>query len=184
MIYRNIIKTYTFVMKKIFFIITFTIILTNFVTAQNKNDQVKFPLKKSDYITNVKKKVDSSWTYGKDEINFNDYSERIIKAEEERTKSYIANLKATLPETAFLLDPGAFWLSSIIILVTGTMFVMWLGEKITDRGIGNGISLLIMIGIIAGLPQSLMQEFVSALGSAGGGLVIFLVEMLALLFVI
>ncbi|MBT3621811.1 MAG: preprotein translocase subunit SecY, partial [Flavobacteriales bacterium] len=97
---------------------------------------------------------------------------------------YIANLKATLPETAFLLDPGAFWLSSIIILVTGTMFVMWLGEKITDRGIGNGISLLIMIGIIAGLPQSLMQEFVSALGSAGGGLVIFLVEMLALLFVI
>ncbi len=56
MIYRNIIKTYTFVMKKIFFIITFTIILTNFVTAQNKNDQVKFPLKKTDYITNVKKK--------------------------------------------------------------------------------------------------------------------------------
>ena len=49
-----------------------------------------------------------------------------------------------------------------IILVTGTMFVMWLGEKITDRGIGNGISLLIMIGIIAGLPQSLMQEFVSS----------------------
>ena len=75
-------------------------------------------------------------------------------------------------------------MSSIIILVTGTMFVMWLGEKITDRGIGNGISLLIMIGIIAGLPQSLMQEFVSALGSAGGGLVMFLVEMLALLFVI
>ena len=53
-------------------------------------------LKKSDYITNVKKKVDSSWTYGKDEINFNDYSERIIKAEEERTKSYIANLKVAL----------------------------------------------------------------------------------------
>jgi len=62
--------------------------------------------------------------------------------------------------------------------------VMWLGEKITDRGIGNGISLLIMIGIIAGLPQSLMQEFVAALGSAGGGLVIFMVEMLALLIVI
>ena len=65
------------------------------------------------------------------------------------------------------------------------MFVMWLGEKITDRGVGNGISLLIMIGIIAGLPQSLMQEFVwRSLGSAGGGLVFFLVEMLALLFVI
>ena len=82
---------------------------------------------------------------------------------------YIANLKATLPDSAFLLNPGTFWMSSIIILVTGTMFVMWLGEKITDRGIGNGISLLIMIGIIASFPQSLMQEFVSALGSAGGG---------------
>ena len=68
---------------------------------------------------------------------------------------YIANLKATLPPEAFLLSPGIFWLSSIIVLVTGTMFVMWLGEKITDRGIGNGISLLIMIGIIAYFPQSL-----------------------------
>ena len=97
---------------------------------------------------------------------------------------YIANLKATLPDSAFLLAPGTFWMSSIIILVTGTMFVMWLGEKITDRGIGNGISLLIMIGIIAVLPQSLMQEFVSALGSTGGGLVIFMVEMLTLLIVI
>ena len=97
---------------------------------------------------------------------------------------YIANLQATLPETAFLLSPGIFWFSSIVILVTGTMFVMWLGEKITDRGIGNGISLLIMIGIIATFPQSLMQEFVAALGSAGGGLVVFLVEMLILLIVI
>ena len=97
---------------------------------------------------------------------------------------YIANLKATLPESAFLLPAGAFWFSSIILLVTGTMFVMWLGEKITDRVIGNGISLIIMAGIIAGLPQSLMQEFVSALGSTGGGLVIFMVEILALLIVI
>ncbi len=97
---------------------------------------------------------------------------------------YIANLKSTLPDTAFLLSPGIFWFSSIVILVTGTMFVMWLGEKITDRGIGNGISLLIMIGIIASLPQSLMQEFVSALGSTGGGMVVFMVEMLALLIVI
>ena len=83
-----------------------------------------------------------------------------------------------------MLPAGAFWFSSIILLVTGTMFVMWLGEKITDRGIGNGISLIIMAGIIAGLPQSLMQEFVSALGSTGGGLVIFMVEILALLIVI
>ena len=97
---------------------------------------------------------------------------------------YIANLKATLPAEAFLLSPGIFWISSIIVLVTGTMFVMWLGEKITDRGIGNGISLLIMIGIIAYLPQSLMMELASGLEDQGGGLVLFLVEMLVLLLVI
>ena len=97
---------------------------------------------------------------------------------------YIANLKATLPAEAFLLAPGIFWLSSIIVLVTGTMFVMWLGEKITDRGIGNGISLLIMIGIIAYFPQSLMMELASGLEDQGGGLVLFLVEMLVLLLVI
>jgi hypothetical protein len=83
-------------MKKIFFIITFIILLTDFVIAQNKNEQVKFPLKKTDYIINVKKKLDSNWTYGKDEINFNDYSEKIIKSEEERAKNYIANLKVAL----------------------------------------------------------------------------------------
>lgn len=97
---------------------------------------------------------------------------------------YIANLQAQLPAEAFLLGPTAFWMSSIIILVTGTMFVMWLGEKITDRGIGNGISLIIMIGIIAALPGSLMAEFATALESQGGGLVMFLVEMVALLGVI
>ena len=97
---------------------------------------------------------------------------------------YIANLKATLPETAFLLGDGAFWLSSIIILVTGTLFVMWLGEKITDNGIGNGISLLIMIGIIASLPLSLASEFTQALEAQSGGLVLFLLEMVILVLVI
>ncbi len=97
---------------------------------------------------------------------------------------YIANLKATLPETAFLLGDGAFWLSSIIILVTGTLFVMWLGEKITDNGIGNGISLLIMIGIIASLPSSLSQELVQSLEAQSGGLVLFLLEMVILVVVI
>ena len=71
---------------------------------------------------------------------------------------YIANLQATLPPEAFLLTSGSFWFSSIIILVTGTMFAMWLGEKITDRGVGNGISILIMVGIIAVLPQSFVFE--------------------------
>ena len=97
---------------------------------------------------------------------------------------YIANLKATLPETAFLLGDGPFWLSSIIILVTGTLFVMWLGEKITDNGIGNGISLLIMIGIIASLPMSLSQEFLQALEAQSGGLVVFLLEIVILVLVI
>ena len=97
---------------------------------------------------------------------------------------YIANLKATLPETAFLLGDGAFWLSSIIILVTGTLFVMWLGEKITDNGIGNGISLLIMIGIIASLPMSISQEFLQALEAQSGGLVMFLLEIVILVLVI
>ena len=77
-----------------------------------------------------------------------------------------------------------FTIMSILVLVTGTMFVMWLGEKITDRGIGNGISLIIMIGIIAALPGSLFAEFAAALESQGGGLVIFLVEILALMLVI
>jgi len=97
---------------------------------------------------------------------------------------YIANLKNTLPPEAFLLGDGAFWMSSIIILVTGTLFVMWLGEKITDRGVGNGISLLIMIGIIASLPMSLVQEFTQSLESQSGGLVMFLLEMVILVVVI
>ena len=86
----------------------------------------------------------------------------------------------------FVNNEATFFFSimSIIVLVTGTMFVMWLGEKITDRGIGNGISIIIMIGIIAALPGSLFAEFATSLESQGGGLVIFLVEILALMLVI
>lgn len=73
---------------------------------------------------------------------------------------------------------GVFWIANIIILSTGTIFAMWLGEKITDRGIGNGISILIMIGIIAILPGSLIFEFTSQLES--GGLFIFILEIAAL----
>ena len=97
---------------------------------------------------------------------------------------YIANLQATLPDTAFLLSPATFWTSSIIILVTGTLFAMWLGEKITDRGIGNGISLLIMIGIIAALPQAFAFEFVTKVNSSGGGLVMLVMELVVILAVI
>lgn len=82
-------------------------------------------------------------------------------------------------------DAGPFWwFTTITILVTGTMFVMWLGEKITDKGIGNGISLIIMVGIIARLPFAFIAEFVSRLETEGGGLVIFLIELVVLFLII
>lgn len=80
-------------------------------------------------------------------------------------------------------QPGFFfWASSIVILICGTLFVMWLGERITEKGVGNGISLLIMVGIIARLPFALSAEFASR--HADGGLVMFLFEIVALLVVI
>jgi preprotein translocase subunit SecY len=89
-----------------------------------------------------------------------------------------------IPDSA-IINPGTFfWVSSLIILVTGTMFIMWLGEKITDKGIGNGISLIIMIGIIANLPFAFAAEFVSRLEEQGGGLVVFLLELVFLTFII
>jgi len=83
-------------------------------------------------------------------------------------------------------SPGfiSFTLPSVIILTAGTLFVMWLGEKITDKGIGNGISLLIMIGIIAGLPTAFLFEYDSQMGESGGGLVIILIELVLLLAII
>lgn len=80
--------------------------------------------------------------------------------------------------------PLFFWVSSIVILVAGTMFIMWLGEKITDKGIGNGISLIIMIGIIANLPFAFFSEFFSRMEEQGGGLVFFLVEIVILVLVV
>ena len=104
---------------------------------------------------------------------------------------YIANLVSQLPPEAITpFNPGVtsppvfFWISSTIILIAGTLFIMWLGEKITDKGIGNGISLIIMIGIIARLPFALFGEFVSRLEEQGGGLVYFLLELVVLILVI
>ncbi len=95
--------------------------------------------------------------------------------------AYLTNLHYQLPETAFALTGVFFTISSTIILIAGTMFIMWLGEKITDKGIGNGISMIIMIGIIARLPFALFAEFASRIEEAtGGGLVMFLVEMVLL----
>ncbi|MEO8759331.1 MAG: preprotein translocase subunit SecY [Bacteroidia bacterium] len=82
-------------------------------------------------------------------------------------------------------NPTSFWYGqTILILVTGTIFVMWLGEKITDRGIGNGISLLIMIGIIARLPFAFFSELSHRVESQGGGLIMLLVELVFLVFVV
>ena len=91
---------------------------------------------------------------------------------------YIYNLFSTLPQGAFLIsDTLTFVISSVIILSTGTVFAMWLGEKITDKGIGNGISLLIMVGIIATLPQAFIQEFASRVFESNGGLIMILIEL-------
>jgi preprotein translocase subunit SecY len=91
---------------------------------------------------------------------------------------YIYNLYSILPSTAFVMaDSFTFVASSVIILTTGCIFAMWLGEKITDRGIGNGISLLIMVGIIATLPQSFVQEFASRVFQSNGGLIMILIEL-------
>jgi len=92
--------------------------------------------------------------------------------------SYLA---VTIPGEA-IVNPGVFFsVSSVIILVSGTMFCMWLGERITDKGIGNGISMLIMIGIISRLPGSLLGEAVSR-GMSGA--LMFVLEILALFFVV
>lgn len=77
-----------------------------------------------------------------------------------------------------------FWLSTVIVLTSGTLFVMWLGEKITDKGIGNGTSILIEIGIIAALPNALIYEWKSKVNMGGGGLLIFLLEIVFLIAVI
>ncbi|MDO6760836.1 preprotein translocase subunit SecY [Tamlana sp. 2_MG-2023] len=92
---------------------------------------------------------------------------------------YLASLPALgIPQSAFLLGTGPlFYFSSISILVTGCIFAMWLGEKITDKGIGNGISLLIMVGIIATLPQAFLQNAATRLeGGGNGGLMMVLIE--------
>jgi preprotein translocase subunit SecY len=100
--------------------------------------------------------------------------------------SYIYNLYQQLPSSAFLLGFNSieFVFSSVIILTTGTIFAMWLGEKITDKGIGNGISLLIMVGILARLPQAFIQEFAARVTNNNGGPMLLVVEIIVWLLVI
>ncbi len=110
-----------------------------------------------------------------------------------QSPAYIANLAHQLPAEAiypFQADVTShsvfsfFGISSIIILTAGSLFIMWLGERITDKGIGNGISLIIMIGIIARLPFALFGELISRLETRGGGLIVFIVEIAVLVLVI
>ena len=100
--------------------------------------------------------------------------------------AYLTNLKM---QAGGALSTSISWtyfmIASTVILAAGSMFILWLGERITDKGIGNGVSLIIMLGIIARLPQAFGQEAVSRLNNlAGGGLVMFLIELIVLFAVI
>ena len=98
--------------------------------------------------------------------------------------AYMANLHVQLPESAFLFQGFTFNVFATVVLVGGTMFIMWLGERITDRGLGNGISLIIMVGIIARLPFALVAEGGARISqSAGGGVLMLIVEGIILFFV-
>ena len=97
--------------------------------------------------------------------------------------TYLTNLHAQLPESAFLLSGFSFNLFVTIVLIGGTMFIMWLGERITDRGLGNGISLIIMVGIVARLPFAFVAEAGDRMSQSAGGLLMLVVELIVLFFI-
>ena len=97
--------------------------------------------------------------------------------------AYLTNLHMQIQPEYFLMKGVFFTIYSVAILAAGSMFVLWLGEKITDKGIGNGVSIIIMIGIIARLPFSFFAELTSRVSQQGGGLVAFLLELVFLFFV-
>ena len=92
-----------------------------------------------------------------------------------------AYLQTTIPAEAIMVSAWSFRIFSVIILIAGTMFCMWLGEKITDKGIGNGISMLIMIGIVSRFPSAIIGE---AQSRGMSGALLFVIEMVALFFVV
>ena len=99
--------------------------------------------------------------------------------------AYIGYLKS--PSMAGAIIPAFstyFWFSTVVILTVGTLFVMWLGEKITDKGLGNGTSIIIMVGILARLPQAFGQEWSARLTSGAGGILFMLIEVVLLLAII
>lgn len=101
-----------------------------------------------------------------------------------QASAYVAYLRQITAQSGAIIPGYAdyFWLSTVIVLTAGTLFVMWLGEKITDKGLGNGTSLIIMVGILARLPQSFLQEFTNK-SVRTGQILIFIIE-LAILFAI
>ncbi|HOD68917.1 MAG TPA: preprotein translocase subunit SecY [Bacteroidaceae bacterium] len=98
--------------------------------------------------------------------------------------SYLFNLRHQIPGFEPPISWSVYMMMSTVILAAGSSFILWLGERITDKGIGNGVSFIIMIGIIARFPSAFMQELTSRMaGAAGGGLIMFLFEIIALLLV-
>lgn len=98
-----------------------------------------------------------------------------------QASAYVAYIQST-NGSAIVIAKSLFFVSTMIVLTTGTLFVMWMGEKITDKGLGNGISLLIMVGILARFPGSILQEFTSRL--TAGGLLAFALEIAFLIAVV
>jgi preprotein translocase subunit SecY len=97
--------------------------------------------------------------------------------------AYIGYLK-TQGDALIPAYASFFWVSTVIILTVGTLFVMWLGEKITDKGLGNGTSIIIMIGILARFPEAISQEFSSRLTMGAGGLLLMLIEFVFMIAII
>ena len=100
--------------------------------------------------------------------------------------TYLLNTQPYAGAIALNYTAFTFWLSTVVVLTAGTLFVMWMGEKITDRGIGNGTSLIIMVGILARFPNAIVQEFTdkTSSGAGAGGLLVLLIEMAVFIAVI
>jgi preprotein translocase subunit SecY len=102
-----------------------------------------------------------------------------------QASAYVAYLRTMTAQSGAIIEGyvGYFWLSTVVLLTSGTLFVMWLGEKITDKGLGNGTSLIIMVGILARLPKNFLQEF-TAKSVRSGQILIFIIEIAILIAII
>jgi len=98
--------------------------------------------------------------------------------------AYVAYLRQQNGQALIASYVPYFWASTLIVLTAGTLFVMWLGEKITDKGLGNGISLIIMVGILARLPQATLLEWAAKSNRGSGGMLVFIIEIAVLVAII